>query len=254
MAGIIAFVFSTVIITFLGEIIPQAYFSRHAMQIASLLSPILRFYQFLLYPLAKPTSFILDKWLGAEAIRFFQEEDLQELLKIHMDSAETNIEKIEGKGALNFLAIDDLTIIEEGEPIDSKSVIELPFKNNKPILSITKRSCEDPFLKKIQASEKKWIILTDATGEPRLTLDSDAFIRSVLFEEADFNPLQLCQIARLKVYPERLGDDVVDEDIILFWGDEQRRIITGSDVLGRLLRGIVQQEKTAFRKIKYEET
>lgn len=269
MAGIIAFVFSTVIITFLGEIIPQAYFSRHAMQIASLLSPILRFYQFLLYPLAKPTSFILDKWLGAEAIRFFQEEDLQELLKIHMDSAETNIEKIEGKGALNFLAIDDLTIIEEGEPIDSKSVIELPFKNNKPILSITKRSCEDPFLKKIQASEKKWIILTDATGEPRLTLDSDAFIRSVLFEEADFNPLQLCHrpiiirdpktslgeaIARLKVYPERLGDDVVDEDIILFWGDEQRRIITGSDVLGRLLRGIVQQEKTAFRKIKHGET
>lgn len=41
MAGIIAFVFSTVIITFLGEIIPQAYFSRHAMQFASLLSPIL---------------------------------------------------------------------------------------------------------------------------------------------------------------------------------------------------------------------
>jgi metal transporter CNNM len=47
---------------------------------------------------------------------------------------------------------------------------------------------------------------------------------------------------------------VVDEDIILFWGDEQRRIITGSDVLGRLLRGIVQQETVAFSKVKYEET
>ena len=76
MAGIIAFVFSTVIITFLGEIIPQAYFSRHAMQTASLLSPILRFYQFLLYPVAKPTSSVLDKWLGAEAIKYFREEDL----------------------------------------------------------------------------------------------------------------------------------------------------------------------------------
>jgi hypothetical protein len=269
MAGVIAFIFSTVIITFLGEIIPQAYFSRHAMQTASLLSPILRIYQFLLYPVAKPTSLILDKWLGAEAINFFQEKDLRELLKIHMGSPETDIETVEGKGALNFLAIDDLSILDEGEPIDSKSIIELPFKNNKPIFSITKRSCDDPFLEKILAIEKKWIILTDETGEPQLTLDSDAFVRSVLSEEADFNPLKLCHrpiifrdpktslgeaIVRLKVYPERLGDDVVDEDIILYWGDEQRRIITGSDVLGRLLRGIVQQEKIAFRKIKYGET
>ena len=181
MAGIIAFIFSTVLITFLGEIIPQAYFSRHAMQTASLLSPILRFYQFLLYPVAKPASFILDKWLGAEAITFFREKDLRELLKIHMDSPETDIEKIEGKGALNFLAIDDLSIIEEGEPIDNRSVIELPLENNKPIFPITKHSCDDPLLTKIRAIEKKWIILTDATGEPRLALDSDAFVRSVLF-------------------------------------------------------------------------
>lgn len=269
MAGVIAFIFSTVVITFLGEIIPQAYFSRHAMQAASLLSPILRFYQFLLYPVAKPTSLILDKWLGAEAITFFREEDLRELLKLHMSAPETDIDKVEGKGALNFLAIDDLPIVVEGEPIDSKSIIELPFENNKPIFSITKRSCEDPFLRKVQASEKKWVVLTDATGEPQLTLDSDAFIRSVLSEEAEFSPLKFCHrpiifrdsktslgeaIARLKVYPERLGDDVIDEDIILFWGDEQRRIITGSDVLGRLLRGIAQQGKTAYRKFKNGKT
>ncbi|MDY6865555.1 MAG: DUF21 domain-containing protein [Halobacteriota archaeon] len=269
MAGTIAFVFSTVIITFVGEIIPQAYFSRHAMKTASLLSPILRFYQFLLYPVAKPTSLILDKWLGTEAITFFQEKDLRELLKLHIASPETDIEKIEGKGALNFLAIDDLTIIEEGELIDSNSIIELPFNNNRPVFSITKPSYKDPFLKKIQASKRKWIILIDATAEPRLALDSDAFVRSVLFEEDDFNPLKFCHrpivfrdpktslgevIVQLKVFPERTGDDVIDEDIILFWGVEQRRIITGSDVLGRLLRGIVQQEKTAFRKIKNGET
>jgi hypothetical protein len=266
MAGVIAFVFSTVIITFLGEIIPQAYFSRHAMQTASLLSPILRFYQFLLYPVAKPTSLVLDKWLGAEAMTFFREKDLRELLKLHMAAPETDIEKVEGKGALNFLAIDDLSIADEGEPINPKSIIELPFKNNKPFFSITKRSCEDPFLKRIQASDKKWIILTDTTGEPQLALDSDAFLRSVLSEEGEFNPLKFCHrpiifrdpktsleeaMVRLKVYPERLGDDVVDDDIILLWSDEQRRIITGSDVLGRLLRGISQQEGIAYQKNKY---
>ncbi len=42
MTGVISFVFSTVLITFFGEIIPQAYFSRHALNMASLLSPVLR--------------------------------------------------------------------------------------------------------------------------------------------------------------------------------------------------------------------
>jgi hypothetical protein len=265
MTGIIAFIFSTVLITFLGEIIPQAYFSRHAMQTASLLSPILRFYQFLLYPVAKPTALFLDQWLGAEAVSLFREKDLRELLKLHMAAPGTEIEIVEGKGALNFLDIDDLSIVEEGEPIDLKSIIELPFKNNKPIFPSTKRSLEDPFLQKIQVSGKKWIILTDATGEPHFALDSDAFLRAVFFEEAEFNPLKSCHkpiifresttslgeaISRLKVFSERLGDDVVDEDIILFWGDKQRKVITGSDVLGRLLRGISQQEEIAYRKIK----
>ena len=112
MLGVAAFMFSTFIITFFGEIIPQAYFSRHALKTASLLSPVLRFYQILLFPVAKPTAIGLDKWLGAEALQFFDEKDFRELLKIHMDSAETDLEKIEGKGALNFLAIDDLPVVK----------------------------------------------------------------------------------------------------------------------------------------------
>ena len=39
LAGVGAFVFSTVVITFLGEIIPQAYFSRNAVRLAARFSP-----------------------------------------------------------------------------------------------------------------------------------------------------------------------------------------------------------------------
>jgi hypothetical protein len=256
MAGVAAFVFSTFIITFFGEIIPQAYFSRHAMQTASLLSPLLRFYQFLLYPVAKPTSLILDKWLGSEGFKFFQEKDLRELLKLHMDAPETDIEKVEGKGALNFLAIDDLPIIQEGEPVDPDSIIEIPFINNKPLFPKIQHACEDDFLKKIHKGQKKWIVLTDKEGLPKLTLDSDAFLRSALFEKTSFNPQEFCHrpvivydsrtplgevILQLQVQPKKIGDDVIDKDIILFWGN-QKRIMTGADILGRLLRGIVQQK------------
>ena len=263
MAGMIAFLFSTLIITLFGEIIPQAYFSRHALKVASFLSPVLRFYQILLFPVAKTTAIVLDKWLGPEALQFFKEKDFRELLKIHMNSEETDLEKIEGKGALNFLAIDDLLVVQEGETIDPNSVIQLTFVGEKPVFPKMELSPSDEFLKIVQSSQKKWVLITDNSGEPKTILNSDSFLRAALFGEPHFNPLLYCHrpiivkderatlgkvIPTLKVQPERSGDDVIDKDIILFWGS-QKRIITGSDILGRLMRGIVQNQDTNFKKI-----
>lgn len=58
MTGLAAFLFSTFFITFLGEIIPQAYFSKNALRMGSFLTPVIKFYQILLYPLAKPTGLL----------------------------------------------------------------------------------------------------------------------------------------------------------------------------------------------------
>jgi len=82
MAGAAAFAFSTIVITFAGEIIPQAYFSRHALRMASLLSPVMRFYQYVLYPVAKPSAWILDRLLGAEAIVFLKEHQLKGVIAL----------------------------------------------------------------------------------------------------------------------------------------------------------------------------
>jgi len=56
LTGVIAFLFSTVLITLAGEIVPQAYFSRKARKMATLLYPVLRFYRVLLFPVAKTTN------------------------------------------------------------------------------------------------------------------------------------------------------------------------------------------------------
>ena len=260
MAGALSFIFSTFVITFFGEIIPQAYFSRHAMRAASLLSPIIRFYQLLLYPVAKPTAIVLDKWLGQEAVQFFREKDLRELLTIHINDPESEIDKVEGKGALNFLSIDDLSIAEEGETIVPESIIEMNFIDNKPIFPKIENSCEDPFLRKVHSGQKKWVVLMDKDGVPKLTLDSDAFLRSMLFDKSVTKPLEFCHrpiiihdsetslgdtILQLEVNPKKSGDDVIDKDVILFWGG-QKRVITGSDILGRLLQGIVQNIPTSI--------
>jgi hypothetical protein len=223
------------------------------------LSPVLRFYQLLLYPVAKPTSLLLDKWLGAEATHYVKEKDLREILQIHVDSPDTEIDRMEGQGALNFLALDDLSITDEGEPVDPDSIIQLEFHGNRPVFPRIESSCDDPFLRRIHEGNKKWIILTNGDGEPKLTFDSGEFLSAALFAKSSFHPMDFCHrpvvihdaesrlgeaISQLKVQPEAPGDDVIDEDIILFWGGS-KRIITGSDILGRLLRGVVQHRGTA---------
>lgn len=253
MAGVVAFVFSTIIITLFGEIIPQAYFSRNALRMASALAPLLRFYQILLWPLAKPSAKILDLWLGREAVQFLRENEIEEMLKLHIRERDSEITRTEGIGALNFLAIDDLKVSEEGEPIEPLSIIPMKFEASTPQFPEITASAEDPFLRRIQKPHKSWVILTDMRDNPRLVMDADGFINAALFEFNTFNPMEYCHrpsiitnmettlgyiLPGLQVDAEHIEDDVIDEDIILIWGTE-RRIITGADILGRLLRGIV---------------
>ena len=262
MTGVIAFLFSTVVITIAGEILPQAYFSRHALKTAAFLSPAIRFYQILLYPVARPTAWLLDLWLGEESIPFFREKDLENLLEMHVVADESDIEAVEGRGAVNFLALDDLPIVNEGVALAPGSLITLPFIEGRPVFPEISASADDPFLRQIQAPGKKWVNLCDESGEPHLAIDADGYLRSIVFTGRVERPMGFCHrpivvrdsettlgsvIPELKVHAERIGDDVIDHDIILCWMEE-KRIITGSDILGRLLRGIVQQSDASYRK------
>jgi hypothetical protein len=256
MIGVLAFLFSTIVITFFGEIFPQAYFYRHALRMASLLYPILRFYQILLYPLAKPTALLLNLSVGKEGIKFYAERDLRELIRKHMESRDSDIDDVEGTGALNFLSLDDLGILQEGEILDHKSIINIPFDNGSPVFPPFGRSASDVFIQQVQDSEKKWVILTNAAEEPIYALDADGFLRAALLKKGELDPLMFCHkpvvitdpklqlgsvLRKLKVYSEKHDDDVVDRDIILVWFESTKKIITGADILGRLLRGIALQ-------------
>jgi hypothetical protein len=214
--------------------------------------PFLNFYRAALYPLTKPTAMVLDWWLGIEGITYLQERDIRSLITRSAASG-GDISKLEAIGARNFLDLDDVPVTDEGEIVDAKSVISLPQANNRCVLPHFERTPDDAFLRKIDASGKKWVIVTDPSGEPVFVLDSHQFLRDALFDELEINPNNYWHrpivvrdtkkklgdiIGQMKVVPEHPDDDVIDNDLILVWG-EQRRIITGADLLGRLLRGIV---------------
>jgi hypothetical protein len=161
---------------------------------------------------------------------------------------------------ITFLAIDDLLVVDEGEPVDPESVVSLSFKDGRPQFPAFERSRTDPFLRRIHGAEKRWTILTDEDGKARLAMDSNSFLGEALFEDGVFHPLAHCHrpivirdpatslgavIPKLKVWPDSPHDDVVDEDLVLVWG-ETKRIITGADILGRLLRGIAARADVTF--------
>ena len=256
LAGVGAFVFSTVAITFLGEIIPQAYFSRNALRIAARFAPFLKFYQVMLFAVAKPTALFLNWWLGPESIALLRERDFRALLSKHVEAEGTDVGRLEATGALNFLDLDDIAVLEEGEPVDPRSIISLPIVSGWPVLPVFERTPSDSFLQQLDASGRKWVIFVDDSGAPRMVLDAHHFLRDVLFNEVSVGPEPYWHrpivitgmstrlgdvIGLMKMKPKHPEDDVIDHDLILVWG-KQKRIITGADLLGRLLRGITTRE------------
>jgi metal transporter CNNM len=255
LTGLGAFFFSAFAITLLGEIIPQAYFSRNALRMTARFLPFLAFYRVILFPLAKPTAMLLDWWLGAEGVAYLKEQDIRLLIARHGASG-GDIGRLEATGAQNFLDLDDVSICDEGEFVDEKSILSLPLANQRCVLPKFERSPNDPFLRQVDASGRKWVIITDTSGEPVFVLDAHHFLRDALFNELASDPTTYWHrpiivrdmnarlgdvIGRMKVVQEHPDDDLIENDLILFWGT-RKRIITGSDLLGRLLRGIATVE------------
>jgi hypothetical protein len=150
-------------------------------------------------------------------------------------------------------------VAHEGEPVDPKSILTLPFDaGGNPVFPDISGVRKHPFVDRVNASGRKWVILADPSGQPRRVLDADGFLRKVLIPSGPVDPFGFCHrpvvvtesetlghvLSRFRVHGRLPEDDVIDQDIILVWG-RLPRIITGADILGRLLRGIAETAASA---------
>ncbi len=254
ITGVSAFLFSTVGITIVGEIMPQAYFSRHALRMGARLSPLIRMYRILLFPVAKPSAMLLDRWIGPEGTRFFKEDEFEVMLDQHIREPSSDISYAEGRGALNFLRLDDLRVSGEGSPLDPETIIPLPLKDG--IAYVPERGTEEEaeLTKVVTATSRKWVVFVNENDYPVQSLDMDDYLRDLYDGKAGVALSEHCQkpivttdpeltldriLPQLDVESEHHGDRVLDREVVLYWGDKSKRIITGADLLGRLLHGIV---------------
>ncbi len=104
-SGLVAGITATTLIFLLGEIIPQAAFSHHALWVGSTFAPVMRIIIFLMLPITYPIAYLLDKLLGEEIPTVFSKRELMHLVSELEDSELSDIDADEERivhGALQF--------------------------------------------------------------------------------------------------------------------------------------------------------
>ncbi len=103
--GVVAGFVATALIFLLGEIVPQAVLSRHAMRVGSLTAPLVELLMLVSWPITAPISLMLDKLLGEEVPTIYTKRELMEIIAEHEDSHQSPIDRDEERivhGALQF--------------------------------------------------------------------------------------------------------------------------------------------------------
>jgi metal transporter CNNM len=162
----------------------------------------------------------------------------------------SDIGTFEGKGAVNFLALDSRRVTDEGSILDPSSIISLTVASGTLGLPKPREPVWNDFLKRVNESGKRWVVLTDSAESRFLLLDADAFLRTAFAtSHSDIDPSDHCVEPLVTRNPDDTLERVLthgnlsenhspDRGIILLWG-EQKRIISHFDVLKRLFEGVV---------------
>lgn len=105
LSGISAGIISTFALVIFGEILPQAYFARHALKLYSALYKPIRIMIFVTYPLSKPLQLLLDRLIGKHGIQLHTRHELGVLVSEHLGANESELDEDEieiMKGALQL--------------------------------------------------------------------------------------------------------------------------------------------------------
>ncbi len=108
MAGLIA----TGLIVIFGEIIPQASFSRYALQLGAKTAWLVKIFIIILWPICAPIAWILDKILGEEMASVYSRKELMKIIEEHENSKDSKLDADEERILKGALSYSDKTVEE----------------------------------------------------------------------------------------------------------------------------------------------
>ena len=104
-SGLTAGLIATSLIVIVGEITPQAIFSRFALSLGARMAWLVKIFIFVLYPVCWPIAWILNKALGDELPNIYSKKELMKIIEEHEGAKESDVDADEErivKGALTF--------------------------------------------------------------------------------------------------------------------------------------------------------
>ncbi len=108
-----------------------------------------------------------------------------------------------------------------------------------------------------------WFIITDQQDAPLIVLDTPKFLSRYLVTNGETDIYRFCHrpiivdeagvtvdevLSQFVVESDHSRDRLVDRDVVLYWRENEKKILTGADIFGRLLSGIAQRIPDTKRK------
>lgn len=127
-SGLVAVFTSTIFIVMFGEILPQAFCSRHGLAVGAKTVFLTYFFMVVTWPLSWPVSFCLDLALGEEIGHVYDRERLMEFIRVtreynNLETDEVNI--ISGALKLKRIKVSEvMTRLEDVYMLNMTSVLD----------------------------------------------------------------------------------------------------------------------------------
>ena len=118
--AVVTVVTATVLITFFGEILPQAYFKQNGLKFSALIAPYLEKFLNVMRPFSGRLGYLLDKTVGKDMPTVYSTDELVKILEEHERSEDSDIEQDEIEIVRNVLNFGDKLV---GDVMTPKSVV-----------------------------------------------------------------------------------------------------------------------------------
>lgn len=126
--GLVGLAASTILIVICGEIVPQAACSRHGLYIGAHTTWIVKVFIVLMYIVAYPISLLLDYVLGRDIGQVFSANELNKLIRIHVENpdaqTESGLNKDDGNLLTGALEYKDKKVYDVMTTLDKVFMIE----------------------------------------------------------------------------------------------------------------------------------
>lgn len=133
--GIIAGFVSTFLIMIFGEILPAALISKNPLSIGSKMTPFVSLLMFITYPISKPISILLDKFIGVEGLVIFNRKELKHIVEQLGNSKESDIDEQDKKTLVGAILLSEKKV--EDHMSTKPYTIEYNTKITKELLKDT---------------------------------------------------------------------------------------------------------------------